>query len=375
LRIRLRTRLYAGAAVGFIALILLAVGILTLTLNRMRGELVSFRLQRVRLRPSPVEDGFVPIHISPGSDSVVFLLGSKETVDLLERPSIYLLKAYDYEGNLLGSREFSDEDVPTPFFWSSGLAFLEDIGFVYLGHRPTKDEKLRIDYLVILGTDGDYVQLTELLSEGPSNVDGIFIKEQDSFIVHWTTRSPPREIAVYSFVNGAFVEQRRFRYSEDKARCYREVFRRDYVGWGDKDNDSFLLIDPKSMALVDDEEVDAELSKAIGPDMTRLRATILGVREEIVVGVADTMIAQASCYKGIREEVPYPNTLLVYTKDRHRGFIGLPDKHPGRIYAELRLLGCPTPTHLGETSFTSSATGPIVLFDGIANDLLLIESR
>ncbi len=344
-------------ALGIVAS-LAFLGVLVLTTVTPRSvNLRNFHLTRVKLDPPSLQPNERIIQVSPGRDSVTIYSSDTDLFDLYSPDQAFLLRAYDYSGKLLASvspprREVPEQDI--------GIAFLDGIGFCYYNQLfgPDQPDNARLVCVAPDGTLGFSKELPYAVCRG------VFDADTQCFVL--------LEAATFSTVYGCKLDSEGsvedlpsipFSGRPNGTSDISTVFWQRYVAY--LRDESLVFIDPAVWEIVDDKAAREKLRASVEGLVGRWFGWLFGARDGLAVGFRT--------FSGLRPEGI--DKLGISAAGHVRWYRQFDRESPGICYRLYRLAGLPTPTDLEYTLPTATSSGPIVLYDGIAHELLLIEPK
>ncbi len=346
--------------IAIIAVALLVIG----ALAAVRACKKDFRLTRVKLDADSPRPTKHLIAICPERDSVVIYSTYCSVADYGPSDAFSLL-AYDYSGRLIASAKPLLSEVPCPAIADSALHYTSGLGFCYYA-QPLDDERIGKAYLVLLSPKGEAIIAREI-----PHLEGqraIFDNATQSLLL---MRSSLTEIRGYSLKNGSFIEKDQTLPIGERLHgtsMLSIVFGERYIAY--LKDESLVLVDPITWEIAVDESARKKLRSSIGDGLVgRGFGWLFGVRDRFSVGFRDVY------YFPILRAKKWGDWLGISSNGHVWWYRDFDRDAPSIYYWLYRLAGLPTPTDLEHTVPTAASSGPIVLYDGIANELLLIEPK
>lgn len=336
---------------------------------------IAYRLTRVELKPPVPHDEHRIRCFTPGPQAAVLYYSVSSTVTPNSNDREYFVCAYDYSGELLALRHLSERQVPLPLMFGSRLTYLEGTGFVYFGKWEETDEGQPSAYIVVAsgnaedGSNKD--SLTEILGVDPERLfAGPFFSEIGRFmLISYGTR----ELLVYDFTGAGFEEVSRISFGE------RGIVPSRFFGWGNhvvwlRGQYGAPVLNLESLSFVEDAALYAELRADVGQLMQDDGWIVLGARNRFAVGY-DFVPSRWNPSLAFLKLRTSRCRLFIHSDGSTVSFIEFDYNDPLIQYNFRRRLGHPTPTDLVFTEPIALSSGPIVLYDGIAQELLLLKPK
>ena len=282
----------------------------------------------------------------------------------------YKLICVNFNGMVAQSCELTADKAPFPAT-DSGLAYIKDIGFIWIGAQKLDKNKYK-RYAVLVTSTGQVKALQDI--PGYSYPSALYLAEKRLLLV---LQAETSEILCYRLGDQGVSNLSSIYFSNavisSSGGFSKPFIWGKYAGWKHYLG-SVLIVDTEQLRIATNEEVVSSFESAVGPKILD-EGLVLGVTNRIVLGVRPFGLAGQFPQRETAQAAQAQLGIKLSCGDDTRWYREFNQKSPGMLYTYYRKVGFPTITNLNNTSASNLSNGRAVLYDGVSGELLMIEAK